>query len=83
MNWGLNYIRRIEKEENLTQNSIDILDSFLSLMRAILPRVQLRLKDPNRLLVQFSGMIVALLKLIDKSKFYKFLAAYNFRLFII
>lgn len=69
MSFGLQYIQQIEKEDQLNATSIDVLDTFLSLMRAILPRVQLRLKEPNRLLVQFSGMIILLLNLINKGAF--------------
>lgn len=79
MNWGLSYIQQIETtaEKQLTATSIDVLDTFLSLMRVILPRVQLRLKEPNRLLVQFSGMIIALLKLINKGKLKDFFEKFN------
>lgn len=69
MSFGLQYIQQIENEDQLNATSINVLDTFLSLMRAILPRVQLRLKEPNRLLVQFSGMIILLLKLINKGLF--------------
>uniref|UniRef100_A0A915E6W3 Uncharacterized protein n=1 Tax=Ditylenchus dipsaci TaxID=166011 RepID=A0A915E6W3_9BILA len=66
MEWGLKYVFSIKE---LDETSVEVLDTFFNLMKAVVPRVQLQLKDPNRLLVQFSGMIVTLLTFINKVDF--------------
>lgn len=66
MAWGLTFIERVGRERNLNQENSVLIDHFLTLMRIVQPKVQLRLRHPNRLLVQFCGLIIALLRLINK-----------------
>lgn len=68
MSWGLAYVESVSRNGGglLDERSAQVIDNFLNLMRILQPKVQLRLKHPNRLLVQFTGMIVALLKLVSK-----------------
>lgn len=69
MAWGLTFIERVGRERNLNEKNAVIIDNFLTLMRIVQPRVQLRLRHPNRLLVQFCGLIIALLILVNKGLF--------------
>lgn len=70
MAWGLTFIERVGQERSLNEGNAIIIDNFLTLMRTVQPRVQLRLRHPNRLLVQFCGLLIALLKLVDKGCFF-------------
>ncbi|KAI1705359.1 hypothetical protein DdX_13674 [Ditylenchus destructor] len=73
MDWGLGYIETVKE---WSDDSVKVVDCFLTLIKTVIPKVQLglnknlfRLKDPNRLLVQFSAMIILLLRLINKDHF--------------
>lgn len=64
LDWGLEYVRKLHA--TLDRASADVLVSLFQLLLVSSPRTQLRVKDSSRLLMLFSAMVVALLKLVKK-----------------